>query len=119
MKTFIKHSIQAILIAAIAIGSMTPADARAYRVDRVEANDTDTWTFTLHGGCKSRIIVNGDGDTDLDAWLYDENGNLIDSDTDGTDTCVLDCTPKWTGQFKLLIRNHGNVWNQYELSIID
>jgi hypothetical protein len=38
------------------------------------------------------VVVEGDYDTDLDCWLYDENGNIVDSDTDNTDICILEVT---------------------------
>ncbi len=55
------------------------------RTDRVLAGYTDTWHFTFRGGEYAYVIVSGDGDTDLDLYIYDENGNLIDSDTDYTE----------------------------------
>jgi hypothetical protein len=36
------------------------------------------------------IVVLVDGDTDLDLQVYDENGNVIVSDTDYTNQCVLE-----------------------------
>jgi hypothetical protein len=59
------------------------------------------------------ITVIGDGDTDLDLYVYDENGNLIEHDADYTDDCVVTFTPKWTGNFKIKIVNRGRVYNSY------
>jgi hypothetical protein len=87
------------------------------RVDRVEAYSTDVWNLRLPAGELSFITVDGDGDTDLDAYLYDENGNLIDSDTDLTDYCIVQVTPKWSGSFRLEIKNLGRVWNEYVLTL--
>ena len=84
--------------------------------DLVKANTTDVYNITFRGGEYARITVNGDGDTDLDLYVYDENGNLIDSDTDRTDYCVATFTPKWTGTFKVKIKNLGNVYNRYRLT---
>jgi GPH family glycoside/pentoside/hexuronide:cation symporter len=39
--------------------------------------------------------------------MYDENDNLIESDTDNLDTCVCTWTPKWTGEFKIKVKNLG------------
>ena len=47
--------------------------------------------------------------------FYDENGNLIDSDTDNTDQCVCTFTPRWTGRFTIRIKNLGRVYNRYTL----
>lgn len=83
--------------------------------DRVLAGYTDTWTIRFRGGEQAYILVSGDGDTDLDLYVYDENGNLIDSDTDRSDDCIATFTPRWTGAFKVRIKNLGNVYNNYIL----
>ena len=59
------------------------------------------------------VTVIGDGDTDLDLYVYDENGNLIDKDVDYSDDCVVSFVPKWTGVFTIKIMNRGNVYNNY------
>ena len=84
----------------------------------VRAHGTDSWTLKLAGGVPAMITVEGDGDTDLDAYLYDENGNLIDFDDDITDFCILEVTPRWTGEFELVIKNLGAVANIYEVEIL-
>lgn len=78
---------------------------------RIEANSTHSFTIDMRGGEYGRIDVRGDGDTDLDCWLYDDNGNLIDSDTDYTDWCILEVVPAWTGRFRVQVSNLGSVWN--------
>ena len=86
------------------------------RVDRVQAGDTDIWTINFRGGESAYVIVSGDGDTDLDLYIYDENGNLITSDTDYSDDCVCSFTPRWTGKFYIKILNRGRVYNNYVLA---
>jgi len=83
--------------------------------DRVRAGYTDTWNIKFRGGEQAYVLVSGDGDTDLDLYVYDENGNLIDSDTDRSDDCVASFTPRWTGYFKIKIKNLGHVYNNYIL----
>ena len=61
------------------------------------------------------VAVVGDGDTDLDLYIYDSNGNLIEKDDDYTDTCYCSWTPKWTGAFTIKIKNRGGVCNYYTL----
>jgi hypothetical protein len=99
-------------------GSMTKgrAGGPAVHYDRVEAYTTDIYRITFRGGQSAIVEVVGDGDTDLDCFMYDENGNLIVSDVDYTDHCILVWTPSWTGPFELQIQNLGSVWNGYVLS---
>lgn len=85
-------------------------------VDRVLAHSTDTYNIRFRGGEVARVVVIGDGDTDLDLYIYDENGNFITSDTDNTDDCVCSWTPRWTGNFRIKIKNLGNVYNRYVLT---
>jgi hypothetical protein len=84
--------------------------------DRVRAHRTDVYHIAFTGGEDAAIDVIGDGDTDLDCRVYDEYGNLIDSDTDATDYCVLRWVPAWSGQFRVEVINLGSVSNQYRLS---
>lgn len=63
----------------------------------------------------AEVIVIGDGDTDLDVYIYDENGNCIVSDTDYTDQCVCRWVPSWTGSFTIRIVNRGAVYNDFAI----
>ena len=81
----------------------------------VRGGYTDTWTFRFRGQEPAYVCVNGDGDTDLDLYIYDENGNLIVSDTDGLDLCICRFTPLWTGTFRLKVVNRGRISNCYTL----
>ena len=87
------------------------------RIDQVLPFDTDVWTMTLSAGQGHQIIVDGDGSSDLDAYLYDENGNLVAMDEDYTDFCVVGITPRWTGTFRLHIVNRGASANRYVLTL--
>lgn len=81
----------------------------------VKANGTDVYNIRFRGGEPAVVTVVGDGDTDLDLYIYDENGNLIDKDIDYTDVCVCSWTPSWTGTFQIKVVNRGNVYNSYLL----
>ncbi|MDE6139610.1 MAG: hypothetical protein K2F95_01490 [Alistipes sp.] len=83
--------------------------------DCVNANATDTYTLRFIGGELAEVAVIGDGDTDLDLYIYDSNGNLIEKDDDYTDRCYCSWTPKWTGAFSVKIKNRGGVCNYYTL----
>lgn len=83
--------------------------------DCVRANTTDTYTLRFIAGELAEVAVVGDGDTDLDLYIYDSNGNLIEKDDDYTDRCYCSWTPRWTGAFKIEIVNRGGVCNYYTL----
>ena len=85
--------------------------------DRVLAGRTDRWNLgEFRANERAEVRVRGDGDTDLDCFIYDQNGNEIDSDVDYTDYCILRWYPRWQGPFTLYIRNLGSVYNRYVLS---
>lgn len=61
----------------------------------------------------AEILVSGDGDTDLDLYVYDSNGNLIAQDTDYSDDCYVRWVPAWTGRYTIRIVNRGPVYNRF------
>jgi hypothetical protein len=84
---------------------------------RVEARSADRFEVTLRGGEVTTIVVSGDGDTDLDLYVYDENGGLVGCDEDPTDDCLVLVRPRWTGPFTIVVRNRGSVWNAYRIAV--
>src|SRR5258708_7886140 len=69
----------------------------------------------FRAGDEAVVTVSGDGDTDLDLYVYDDNGNLVAKDDDSTDQCLASWTPKWTGRFFIVVKNRGSIYNQYRL----
>lgn len=84
-----------------------------YSSTYVKAKGTDVYRISFRAGQTAIVTVIGDGDTDLDLYVYDENGNLIDKDVDYSDDCVVTFTPRWTGVFVIKVVNRGNVYNSY------
>ena len=123
MKKF--FSILALAVTFITVNSVSAANIEneypyldtKSTTERVYSNSTDVYRETFYGGEEVCVLVVGDGDTDLDLYIYDENGNLIESDTDILDTCVCTWTPKWTGEFRIEVKNLGNVYNEYTISV--
>ncbi|MBR6056888.1 MAG: hypothetical protein IKP58_01830 [Victivallales bacterium] len=83
----------------------------------VGPKETDRYErhFTAHE--LAAVIVSGDGDTDLDLYVYDENGNLIAKDEDNTDECLVTWTPRWTGKFIIKVVNCGSISNCYTIRV--
>lgn len=68
----------------------------------LNSNQTETVTLTLDAGTSYMIVGQCDGDcSDLDLWLYDENGYEIDSDVLEDDVPVLEVTPRRTARFSI------------------
>ncbi|WP_250631667.1 hypothetical protein [Rhodoflexus caldus] len=83
--------------------------------EKVLALSTDTYAVRFTGGSRAYVAINGDGDTDLDLFVYDENDNLIAKDDDHLDRCVVEWYPKWTGPFVIKVKNLGRVYNNYRI----
>ena len=83
--------------------------------DTVNGNSIDSYQISFIAGELAEILVSGDGDTDLDLYVYDSNGNLIVSATDYTDDCYVRWVPAWTGRFIVKIINRGPIYNNYVL----
>jgi len=82
--------------------------------ERVRGNATDVYSdLRFRAREEAEVAVIGDSRSDLDCYVYDENNNLIDSDTDSTSTCALQWTPRWNGSFTLKIKNLGSRSSEY------
>ena len=90
-------------------------DGPTTHYDRVAAYRSDVYWVRFRGGEFAAINVSGDATTDLDLYVYDANGNLIEFDEDATDECLVSWTPRWTGSFRVVIVNRGPVYNDYML----
>ena len=86
-----------------------------YTVDILGPNRYTTYNVSFVAGYIAEVALSGDGDTDLDLYVYDSNGNLIASDTDYTDDCYVNWVPAWTGRYIIKVVNRGRVPNRYVL----
>lgn len=78
------------------------AGARVSR-ETVLSGRKDAYNIRFRGREQAVVRVTGEGDLDL--FIYDGNGNLIAKDDaeDNTPVCVW--TPRWTGTFKIVVKN--------------
>lgn len=81
----------------------------------VKANGTDRFEVSFNGGEMAQVTVAGDGDTDLDLYVYDANGNLVAKDDGSSDNCTCRWYPRWDGKFTIKVVNRGDVYNVYEI----
>ena len=87
-----------------------------YGEGRVYGKDYTDYTAKFWANELAEVIVIGDGDNDLDLYVYDSNGNLIASDTDYPDQCVCRWVPSWTGAFTIRIVNRGAIYSNYAIA---
>lgn len=80
---------------------------------RLDANSYTTFNARFVGGRAARIALKGDGDTDLDLFIYDQNGRLVAQDNDNSDLCLVEWVPLWTGNFTIKVVNQGGVYNDF------
>jgi hypothetical protein len=84
-------------------------------IDRVNAYSTDVYDIVFEAWKDAVIYIEGDGDTDLDLYVYDQYGNEVCSDTDYSDIMYCAWMPTSTARYRLRIENLGGVWNEYNL----
>lgn len=85
--------------------------SRDYAV--VNGNGIIDYTASFVANELAEVLVCGDGDTDLDLFVYDSNGNLVGKDTDYSDDCYVPWVPAWTGRYTIRIVNRGPVYNRF------
>ena len=102
-----------------------PAEQRARAVDRGSAKGPRQLygqvtsaakrehMIEFRGGEPAVVYVSGDGDSDLDLFVYDAANNLVASATGPRDECVVRWQPDRQGQFRIEVRNIGEASNWY------
>lgn len=84
---------------------------------RVLAYSSRSFSVPFYAGYAGAVALRGDGDTDLDLYVYDPNGNLVASDDDESDYCIVGFTPRWTGLYTVKIVNRGRVYNDFGIAV--
>lgn len=87
----------------------------AFDNKRVEAYSSVTYREVFRGGELAIVSIAGDGDTDLDLFVYDAFGNLVAQGIGLTDRETVSWVPPSTGTYRIVVRNLGGVWNRYNL----
>lgn len=82
----------------------------------VDAEDITIDVIVMKGNELAEVLVYGDGDNDLDLFVFDENQNVVASDDDYTDKCYVSFTPSKTARYAIVVKNWGeSVYSNYIL----
>jgi hypothetical protein len=84
--------------------------------DTVQPAGTDVYSLVFEGGQLAEAGVAGDGDSDLDLLVYDDNDHLVCRSAGSSDREYCRWWPRWTGAFRIEVQNLGTVANLYRLA---
>jgi hypothetical protein len=99
-----------------AMGVTTDPGQPKTHQDTVQPGATDVYSVVFNAGQLAEAGIAGDGDSDLDLFVYDENDHLVCRSTASTDREYCRWWPRWTGPFRIEIQNLGAVANLYRLA---
>lgn len=88
---------------------------RVHTSRRVNARSYYAFYITYKGGEQAILSIIGDGDTDLDFYVYDMDGNLLGSDEDYTDQAYFVWTPRYNTRYRVKVVNRGGVYNVFRI----
>jgi hypothetical protein len=113
----------ALAASAAVLGLAGPAAAQASRDYRVEARQSQMVDLTICSPAV-RMDVAGDGDTDVDFTVFDQNNSVVyqDLDTDDQTSTTLYGTAGGRGgcqTWRIQLDNLGNVWNRVRVTLTD
>ena len=77
---------------------------------------TEAYTVVYSGGQLAEAGLAGDGSSDLDLLVYDENDHLVCRSASSSDREYCQWWPRWTGSFRIEIQNLGTAANLYRLT---
>jgi hypothetical protein len=82
---------------------------------RIGENATDVYTVSFRASEPAMVAITGEGVSDLDLSIEDDAGNRICSSDGAGDDELCRWTPRWSGNFRIKVRNLGAVGNEYRL----
>jgi hypothetical protein len=101
----------------LSIATLGPIQDSIFLQDQVvKAMDGDIYTTNFRGGEGAAVLVIGDGDTDLDLFVYDANNRLVVSDISASGHCYVAWLPRLTATYHVVVSNIlGSVYNKYQI----
>jgi hypothetical protein len=90
-------------------------DGPARFATRIGDGVSDVYTMSFRANEPVMVAITGEGVSDLDLFVEDEAGSRICASTGAGDDEICRWTPRWTGNFRIRVRNLGTVYNEYRL----
>ena len=113
-----KTRIMVLTVLAGVLGVIPAAKAWDWGVTIVRPGMTDILPAKIFAGNWVAIGLVGDGDTDLDLYVYDPFGRLVGYDDDRTDHCLVRFYARYTGTYTIKVVNQSHLFsNRYEIAI--
>lgn len=73
-----------------------------------------TYKIAVEGGrAMTRFKVEGDGDSDIDCFVYDSDGDLVERDITSSSSCSIDVQPRYISTYIIKVRNVGDDVSAY------
>ena len=110
-KSIIRKAAAAVVAVAILATSTVAMAQGSFR--RLYGGRTHTYTAYVVAGVPAAVTINGDGDTDLDLYVFNRFGRLVAVDNDDSDYCVVRWVPATSGMVTIRVDNLGSVFNDY------
>ena len=83
----------------------------------VRGNSTDIISVTFRAREIAAVSIVGDGDSDLDLYVYDKSGNEVCASVSFGDEQKCTWIPRWTEEYGVHIKNRGSISNRYGIII--
>jgi len=99
-----------------AIGSTAAEGQPRTHQDTAQPGATDVYGVVFTGGQLAEAGLAGDGDSDLDLLVYDENDHLVCRSAGSSDREYCRWWPRWTGLFRIEVQNLGVTSDLYRLA---
>ena len=97
-------------------GTLGRVGGLKYDIRRIRPGEIHTFTLTFRTGEVAAVGINGHSRSNLDLYIFDENGSVIGRDIGRTDNCRVVWTPAWTGPFTVKLKNEGPSRNVYRIT---
>ncbi len=130
MKSILKSGLIVALAWAFTLATFSPSFARSplgtlignhlAQVERgffrLEGRKDNVHRMSVKAGQNIVVMVNGDGSTNLDVWVYDTDGDLVNSGEGVDDQEEVRFKAEQTGVYTIRVSNLGQEINTYQLS---